>query len=154
MRAHCCGRGQRALGSESGALEAGPAAPRFATRSERLSLSCWGQRTPATARAKARVSPPSLIAPSPVLPTATCSVPRVGAKALSSPKSGGGLEMTRKQIILTTGSGHRQGHRNCRLGRLPGGEGSRACLGRSKKPDYACITPGSFCPTAYPRVHS
>lgn len=28
--------------------------------------------------------------------------------------------MTRRQITLTTGSGHRRGHEDCGLGRLPG----------------------------------
>lgn len=41
--------------------------------------------------------------------------------------------MTRRQIILTTGSGHRQGHRNCRLGRLPGGEGSKSLPGEEQE---------------------
>lgn len=103
------------LDSESGALEAGSAAPRLCNLEQGaapLSASAIFLRagdTAATARAKAWVSPTSSIAPSPFPPSFTCSVPIVGTQALSSPKSGGGVGMTRRQIILTTGSGHRQG---------------------------------------------
>lgn len=43
--------------------------------------------------------------------------------------------MTRRQITLTTGSGHRRGHEDCGLGRLPGRKVSRAWLGRCERPD-------------------
>lgn len=43
--------------------------------------------------------------------------------------------MTRRQITLTTGSGHRRGHEDCGLGRLPGRKVSRAWLGRCERPE-------------------
>lgn len=98
----------------------------------------------------------------PVLPTSTalppCLMyspfwPTVGAEALSSPRSGRG----RRRRILTTGSGHRRDPEDCGLGRLPGGEGSRAWLGRSERPgptvslpvDCLCLPPKArlFCVT-------
>lgn len=63
----------------------------------------------------------------------------VGDEAPSSPRSGGRKWNHKEADNPNHRLGHKRGHEDCGLGRLPGGDVSRTWLGRSKRPDPTCV---------------